>query len=272
MAPRKLLVFDLETVPDVAFARKLWPEHAALSDAEMTQHIYNVFLQRTQNTSDFPSPPFHRIVAIGCLLADVEAEDNGTESYRLRKLGCIGEEGDDEATLLQKFFDFGAREGLRLVSYNGLGFDVPVLKLRALHHNLPIRWFMNHLTNKWDNYSSNKALAFHTDLADVFSAKGRAPKLDEVCTLAGLPGKLDVSGAKVYEMFSAGELGQIRDYCETDVLNTYLLYLHHQHLGGILYPELMADEITRVRTYLTKEGKTRAHLSQFLEAWQTPTS
>lgn len=269
MAPRKLLVFDLETVPDVTLARKLWPEHEGLDDAAMCAHIAQYFMDKSGGRSDFHSPPFHKIVAIGCLLADIELEDNGTESYHLKKLGCIGDEGDDEATLLQKFFDFGAKDNFRLVSFNGLNFDVPVLKLRALHHRMQIKWFMNHLTNKWDNYSSNKALPFHTDLADVFSSRGASPKLDEVCTLAGLPGKLDIAGNKVCELYMDGKLKEIRDYCETDVLNTYLLYLHHQHLGGVLFPELMADEVTKVRQYLGKESKARPHLSQFLEAWQS---
>lgn len=269
MAPRKLLVFDLETVPDTAFARKLWPEHAELDDEAMGKHIAQYFLDKSGGRSDFHSPPFHKIVAIGCLLADIEQEDNGTESYRLRKLGCIGDEGDDEATLLQKFFDFGAKEQLRLVSFNGLGFDIPVLKLRALHHHMPIKWFMNHLVSKWDHYSSKNALNYHTDLAEAFGTFRGLPKLDEICTLAGLPGKLDISGNKVSELYAAGKLGDIRDYCETDVLNTYLLYLHHQRLGGILFPELMADEVTRLHEYMNKEGGTRPHLSQFLKAWQS---
>lgn len=269
MALRKLLVFDLETVPDVQYARALWPEHAQLTDAALEEHISTYFREKSGGRSDFPSPPFHKIVAIGCLLADIEQEDDGTESYRFRKVGCIGEEGDDEATLLQKFFDFGGRESLRLVSFNGLGFDIPVLKLRALRHQMSIRWFMNHLTSKWDNYSTKNALNFHTDLAECFGTFRGLPKLDEVCTLAGLPGKLDISGNKVSELFAQGKLQEIRDYCETDVLNTYLLYLHHQRLGGILYPELMADETSRVQEILATEGEVRPHLAQFLKAWQS---
>ncbi|PZP39228.1 MAG: 3'-5' exonuclease [Pseudomonas fluorescens] len=267
MGPRKLLVFDLETVPDIALAKKLWPEDTKdLSPEETVEHIYAVHRAASSTGSDFPRPCFHKIVAIGCLLADIELED-GYETYHFRKVGCIGDESDDEATLLQKFFDFGARENLRLVSFNGLGFDNPVLKLRALHHQIPARWFMNHLTSKWDNYHSKNALAYHADLAEMLGSYRAMPKLDEVCTLAGLPGKLDVSGAKVYEMHLRGEMQGIRDYCETDVLNTYLLYLHHQHLGGLLPTEMMADEFAKVRTFLENERGKRNHLGQFLDAW-----
>lgn len=267
MAPRKLLVFDLETVPDLNLARKMWPtETDGLDDLQTVEYIYEHHRKASSSGSDFPRPSFHKIVAIGCLLADIEPED-GYETYNFRKVGCIGDETDDEATLLQKFFDFGKRENLRLVSFNGLGFDVPVLKLRALHHHMPARWFMNHLTNKWDNYHSKNALAYHADLAEMFGSFRAMPKLDEVCTLAGLPGKLDVSGSKVYEMHLRGEMQGIRDYCETDVLNTYLLYLHHQHLGGLLPTEIMHDEFQRVREFLAAERDKRPHLGQFLDAW-----
>lgn len=267
MGPRKLLVFDLETVPDLNLARKLWKtECADLNDLACVEYIYEHHRKASSTGSDFPRPCFHKIVAIGCLLADIEHED-GYETYHFRKLGCIGEETDDEATLLKKFFDFGARENLRLVSFNGLGFDNPVLKLRALHHHIPAKWFMNHLSSKWDNYHSKNALAYHADLAEMLGSYRAMPKLDEVCTLAGLPGKLDVSGSKVYEMHLRGEMQGIRDYCETDVLNTYLLYLHHQHLGGLLPTQTMADESAKVREYLEMNQEKRPHLGQFLEAW-----
>lgn len=271
MGPRKLLVFDLETVPDTDLAKKLWHHPCAeMTAEECVEHIYAFHREKSPSKSDFPAPAFHKIVAIGCLLADIELED-GYETYHFRKLGCIGEETDDEATLLKKFFDFGARENLRLVSFNGLGFDNPVLKLRALHHHIPAKWFMNHLSSKWDNYHSKNALSYHADLAEMFGSFRSMPKLDEVCTLAGLPGKLDVSGSKVYEMHLRGEMQAIRDYCETDVLNTYLLYLHHQHLGGILPTQTMADESAKVRTYLEKEREKRPHLGQFLDAWNATT-
>src|SRR4051812_12069708 len=106
MGPRKLLVFDLETVPDTALARNLWPEGCAdLSNEDCVEYIYAHHRAKSSSGSDFPAPPFHKIVAIGCLLADIE-QDGGTETYHFRKLGCIGDEGDDELTLLQKFFDF----------------------------------------------------------------------------------------------------------------------------------------------------------------------
>lgn len=268
MGPRKLLVFDLETVPDTSFAHALWPETAEMPPEETVQHIYTVMKGANASGSDFPRPAFHRIVAIGCLLADIEHTDEG-ESYHFRRLGCVGE-GDDEYKLLADWLDFGAREPLRLISFNGRGFDLPVIKLRSLAHGLQASWLFQR-GDKWSNYSSRYDMVWHVDMADVLADFGAArgmPKLDEVCTLAGLPGKLDISGSKVYELHNAGKLEDIRNYCETDVLNTYLLYLKYQHLAGAVSADNLARAEHDAREYLQREQAARPHLAQFNEAWQ----
>ncbi|NBX85681.1 MAG: hypothetical protein EBQ80_00320 [Proteobacteria bacterium] len=104
-------------------------------------------------------------------------------------------------------------------------------------------------------------------LADFGAARGM-PKLDEVCTLIGLPGKMDVDGSRVVDMVAAGQLAAVRDYCETDVLNTYLLYLKYQHLSGMLATEALLAEEQHVREFCVKEGKKRGHLAAFLELWK----
>jgi predicted PolB exonuclease-like 3'-5' exonuclease len=268
MGPRKLLVFDLETVPDVALARRLWPETEGLDDAAVTSLILAKHQAQSSTGSDFPRPSFHKIVAIGCLLADVELLD-GQESYHLRRLGCMGEEADDERQLLERWLEFGAREPLRLISFNGRGFDVPVIKLRALHHGLAAGWLFQR-GDKWSNYTSRYDQIWHVDMADTLTDFGAArgmPKLDEVCTLAKLPGKLDLDGSRVCDLFAEGKVQEIRDYCETDVLNTYLLYLKYQVLTGMLDPERLYQEVDAVKTMLAKEGPEKPHFQQFLEAW-----
>ena len=269
MGPRKLLVFDLETVPDVDLARKLWADTEGLDDTAVTNLILEKHKLQSATGSDFPRPSFHKIVAIGCLLADVETTD-GMESYHLRRLGCIGEVGDDERKLLEAWLDFGAREPLRLVSFNGRGFDLPVIKLRAMHHELVAGWLFQR-GDKWSNYTSRYDQIWHIDMADTLTDFGAArgmPKLDEVCTLLNLPGKLDIDGSRVCDMFAAGKVQEIRDYCETDVLNTYLLYLHYQRLTGAASPDALAQEFAAVKTMLAKEGPQKLHLQQFLDAWQ----
>ncbi|HEX2859710.1 MAG TPA: 3'-5' exonuclease [Alphaproteobacteria bacterium] len=277
MQPRKLLVFDLETVPDLDLARKLW-EDVPADDTAARDHVLNVFRERNGGRSDFPSPAFHKIVAIGCLLADIEPMEGGrAESYHFKKLGCIGKDGDTEADLVRQWYDYAAQQAghgvpLRLVSFNGRGFDLPVLKLRALKHGVNAAWLFQS-GDKWSNYGSRFDNTWHADLADVLADYGAARggmKLDEVCTLIGLPGKLDIEGSKVADMVAEGRLNDVRDYCETDILNTYLLYLRWQRLSGILSPEALTKEEDALREFLAREGKGAKHLKSFAEAWPQP--
>jgi predicted PolB exonuclease-like 3'-5' exonuclease len=105
------------------------------------------------------------------------------------------------------------------------------------------------------------------DLMDVlsgFQGRGRA-SLDDVATLLGFPGKLGMEGSKVWEVYLQGGINRIRDYCETDVLNTYLVYLRFQLLRGQLNAVEHAGEVARVRTLL--QDSSAPHLREFAAAW-----
>lgn len=258
MLPKKLLVFDLETIPDVALCRTLWEDAAAdLDDAAVVEKLYEKMLEETGGKSNFPKLPYHKIVAIGCLLADIETAD-GLESYHFRRLGCIGEGTESEKELVTKFFEFGAAHAMRLISFNGRMFDVPCLKMRALTHGLDASWLINGPAtgrgDKWSHYGSRYDGQWHVDLRDVLTDFGASPgggKLDEIATLIGLPGKLDMAGDHVWQRVAAGDLEGVRTYCETDVLNTYLLYLKWQRTAGTLAPEGYAKATQDIKDHLT---------------------
>jgi len=272
--PTRLLVFDLETVPDLELARAMNSEWAELEDISVRAKLSAAALEKSGGRSDFLTHPYHKIVAIGALMVDM-AELDGQESYTLKSLRCIGSEEDSEKVLLEKFGDFCGRafEGgqpFRLVSYNGRGFDVPVVKVRALKHGVPLPWLFM-AGDKWSNYGSRYDVTWHMDLADAMTDFGAARamvKLDEACALVGAPGKLDLDGSWVADLDAAGELGKVRDYCETDVLNTYILYLHWQHLVGMLAAESLKRELSHVMDYLVAEGEERTHLADFAAAWE----
>ena len=84
--------------------------------------------------------------------------------------------------------------------------------------------------------------------------------------MLGFPGKLGMDGSKVWDAYQAGKLGEIRDYCETDVLNTYLVYLRFELIRGNLDQVGYDREILRARDYLKSENKP--HWRAFLEAWK----
>jgi hypothetical protein len=108
----------------------------------------------------------------------------------------------------------------------------------------------------------------HTDLMDVlagFQGRGRV-SLANMAQLLKLPGKLGFDGSQVWDAFLAGNLLGIRRYCETDVLNTWLVYLRFAQLRGQLSREQHADELARVRSFLAQSHEP--HFAAFLGAWQ----
>lgn len=266
MPHRTLLVFDIETVPDTDVVPRLIG--FADGDVEARRASLEVYhLEVTEGRNPFPRQPFHRIVAIAFLLAEIEAEGDG-EIYYLRELRAGGGETSGEAELVAGFFQFVERHKPRLVSFNGRGFDLPVLKYRAMVHGIAAP-YLYRAGDKWEGYSKRYADEWHCDLQDVLSDYGASArlKLAEICAALGFPGKFGIDGSQVAALWDEGHVRDIRDYCETDVLNTYLVYLRHRlHRGGMAkaaYNRAIADVVSLIES----EGRARPHLARFLEAW-----
>jgi 3'-5' exonuclease len=252
------LVFDIETVPDVGGLRRLRPGSEALSDAEVAEQA---FAERREKTgSDFLPLHLHRVVAIGCAFRDAQG-------FRVR---CLGTEQDDEAKLVADFFRLIDRYTPQLVSWNGGGFDLPVLHYRALIHGVPASryWEMGEDDRefKWNNYIS-RYHARHLDLMDLlalYQPRATAP-LDEIARLAGFAGKLGMDGSRVWSAYQQGDLGRIRAYCETDVVNTFLVFTQFQRMRGLFTESSCAAEQTLVRS--TLQSTAGEHWREFLSAW-----
>jgi predicted PolB exonuclease-like 3'-5' exonuclease len=103
------------------------------------------------------------------------------------------------------------------------------------------------------------------DVLAGFQARARA-SLADVAALLGFPGKLGFSGDQVWDTYRAGGLADVRRYCETDVLNTYLIYLRFQFLRGRLDAAGVAGEFERVRALL--RASDEGHHAEFLKAWE----
>ena len=158
-----------------------------------------------------------------------------------------------------------------LVSWNGSGFDLPVIHYRSLLYGIDASHYwetgQNDTSFRYNNYLS-RYHERHTDLMDVLAAyqpRANAP-LDEIATLCGFPGKMGMSGAKVWDSYQAGRIEEIRDYCETDVLNTYLVYLNYERNRGNFDQAGYEAECARVREEL--KASEKPHLLEFEAAWQ----
>jgi len=266
MQHRNLFVFDIETVPDTDAV----PALTGLTDPDISarrEALERYHLDITGGKNPFPRQPFHRVVAISFLEAEIDA-DGRHESYLLRELRSGGEEGFSERQIVAGFFQHFERNRPRLVSFNGRGFDLPVLIYRAMKLGVQAP-ALHDKSNKWENYTARYATDWHCDLLEALSGFGASArvKLNEVCSILGLPGKFGMDGSKVAETYDAGGIGDIRNYCETDVLNTYLVYLRWQHHTGALATDDLNRANADVIALIEAEKESRPHLGEFLEAW-----
>ncbi len=252
-----ILVFDIETIPDVDLGRRLYGLEG-LSDEQVAKAMFT--LRRNLTGGEFLSLEQHRVIAISCVLRSRDG----------LRVWSLGDPSSTEAELIERFYDGIERFTPDLVSWNGSGFDLPVLHYRALRAGIQA-------TRYWQTGDEDGAFRYnnylsryhwrHTDLMDVLS--GFQPRarvsLENMACLLGLPGKLGFSGAKVWQAWLAGDLVGVRRYCETDVLNTYLVYLRFDLMRGRLTSERHAEEVERVKTLL-RAGK-EPHFGEFLNAW-----
>ena len=256
------LVFDIETIPDTNGLRALLDLPAAATDEDVANIAFHQ--RRQHNSSDFLPLQQHRICAISCALRD-------SQTF---KVWTLGDANSTEAEIIQRFFDGIEKYTPQIISWNGGGFDLPVLHYRAMINRVqaPRYWDMGEDDKdfKWNNYISRYHNR-HLDLMDVlamYSPKNNAP-LDDIAQLCGFPGKLGMDGSKVWDAFKDGKIEEIRNYCETDVANTHLVYLSFQLMRGHLTPTAYEAEIKLVRETLagyTLDGKS-PHWAEFLAAW-----
>ena len=253
-----ILVYDIETVPDIDGLRRAHALPAALSDAAVRD--WAVQQRRLRTGGDLLPLQFQRVVAIGCALRDGAG----------LKVWSLGEPADPEPELIRRFFDGVERYVPQLVSWNGSGFDLPVLHYRSLIHGVPAAKYWDWGDDDRDFRYNNYLGRFHTrhlDLMDVLAAyQPRATAgLDVMARLCGFPGKLGMDGSEVDAAVAAGRIADVRRYCETDVLNTYLLYLRFQLLRGVHTAGEHAKEISLARERIAATGAP--HWQEFLAVW-----
>jgi predicted PolB exonuclease-like 3'-5' exonuclease len=196
------LVLDIETVPDEAVYT---PPEAAPGNER-------------------PFPPLYacKPVVIGVMWLD--------ETLACKRMGTIGE-GKDEAGMLADFAEFMTKWTPHLVTWNGRGFDLPVLLLRALHHGIAFPWYYRNSDYRY-RYSEEG----HLDLGDFLADHGaaRMTSLHGAARLIGLPGKDGLDGSQVEGLYHAGQIEALRQYCLSDVAQTAFVFLRYRLLVGVI--------------------------------------
>jgi hypothetical protein len=254
-----VLVFDIETVPDVEGLRRLHGLDGKIPDRQVAEMAFQ--LRRQATGGDFLPLHLQRVIVISCALKERE------DGFRVWSIS-----GESEGELIQRFFDGIDKYTPQIVSWNGSGFDLPVLHYRGLMHSVraPRYWDMGEDDRdfKWNNYIS-RYHSRHLDLMDLlalYQGRANAP-LSDLAQLMGLPGKIGMEGSQVWEAYQAGKLAEIRNYCETDVVNTYLIYLRFLAMRGTLTTEQHKAQCAVVRSTLAKSPEP--HWKEFLGKWGT---
>lgn len=175
-----------------------------------------------QQPPALPPPPYHQVVVIGVLWMDA--------TYRVLKIGAIGG-AKGEAQILRDFVRFVEDKKPDLVTYNGRGFDLPVIASRCLKHGIPFRHYFQAQDMRYRFSASG-----HFDLMDYMTDFGasRAVALDTMAKLIGLPGKVGVDGKDVGPMVHAGRLSEVEAYCLCDVAQTTGVFLRVQLVRGMI--------------------------------------
>ena len=256
-----VLVFDIESIPDVDGLRALRGAGPELSD----EQVYAGWLaeRKEKGQSDFMPLYLQRILVISCVFRNAEG---------LRVHSFVDRDGQSEAKVVQTFFHAIEKHTPQLVSWNGSGFDLPVLHYRGLRHGVEAGkyWDLGEDDRefKWNNYISRYHMR-HLDLMDLlamYNPRSNAP-LDAMAKLCGFPGKLGMDGSQVYAQYLAGQSDDVRRYCETDVMNTYLVYCRFQKMRGGFTDAEYDQEIAFVKETLGQLGPDESHWREYLEAW-----
>jgi predicted PolB exonuclease-like 3'-5' exonuclease len=263
MSAWPVLVFDIETIPDAAGLRQLRDADPALSDQQVLEQ--ESAARASAGRSDFLPHHLQRVVAISCVYRSADGLRVHSFVDRSPRDGP-----SEEGRIIQQFFATIEKRVPQLVSWNGGGFDLPVLHYRGLMHGVVAGKYWDFGEDdrefKWNNYISRYHHR-HLDLMDLlalYQPRANAP-LDAMAKLCGLPGKLGMDGAAVHGIWLAGRIEDIRRYCETDVMNTYLLYCRYQLMRGGLTPAEHAQEAVLVRSTLAAIDEP--HWREYLAAW-----
>ncbi|WP_348518770.1 3'-5' exonuclease [Campylobacter sp. CCS1377] len=242
-----ICVFDCESIPDTELIRK----NLAFEGSDLEVSLKALEWQKEQSGNEFLPLPFHKIVSICAVVSD--------SFGRFIKVNKI--DGDDEESMIRNFFNFIEKQP-KLVSFNGKNYDMPVLVLRALKYNIKASTYLDTISDKWNNYKTRFSELKHCDLFESLGGT-RGLRLDLICSMAGLPGKYEVHGDEVMTLFYNKEYEKIHEYCESDVLNTYMLYLKYELIKGNLCESDYVDFLNLMVEYLKKEKKHRNYVEIF---------
>lgn len=262
--PRNFFVFDIETVPCIETARNFLNLGSEVSEEEVVAKLTAYHSEITNGQNEFYRQLFHKIVCVSFIAGTIHPLKGGKEKYVIKSIKTGGRNGESEEEILRQIFSYLNKHPSRLISFNGRGFDLPVMQYRAMKYGIDAKWIYN---DGYYNYNHRYSIEKHCDLLDMFSNFGASArvKMAEVAALFKVPCKFNgISGSNVYELFKAGKIEEICNYCEDDVIATYILYLRFMEHSGKLSAEGYNIVIDNLLAML-KADTAPAHQTLFAE-------
>lgn len=274
--PELVLFFDMEWVPDAAGARRLFDLDDETSELDAMQALWEKSPQydADKNPRPFLKYMFSRIVSIAFLSRKLVVRDGeAVPEFSLNSLPRLPVEvGDpDEVAIIERFLYIVGERRPQLVGFNSIESDLQVLIQRGIINEVTAPAFNQRPNKPWegDDYFDARNSEGHLDLIKRFSGGAMMPRLDELAKLCGFPGKIDVKGDQVTDLWLAGELTKIVEYNQIDVLNTYLVWLRTVYFAGRIAEEHYIAEQDYFRAFLESESNKaeKAFLAEFINKW-----
>lgn len=275
--PELALFFDMEWVPDAAGAKRLFDLPDEMTELDAMQHLWehSAAYNAETNPRPFLKYMFSRVVSIAFLSRKpfYNRERELTIEFGLNSFPNLPVEdmNVNEAEIIERFlYSLGKRKP-QLVGYNSAESDMQVLIQRGMINEVTAPEFCKRPDKPWEgiDYFKRWDNEDHLDLLKLFSARDMTPRLDELAKMCGFPGKIDVKGDQVTDLWLAGDLTKIVEYNQIDVLNTYLVWLRVVYFAGKLGEEDYISEQEQFRDFLEAETQKpeKAFISAFIDKW-----
>jgi len=255
------LVFDIEAIADGDLVSKIRYPGEGLSAAEALVRYRAQLL--AENGRDILPVTF--MLPISVAVGKVDAE------FRLLDVSVLDAPAFRPHVIARHFWQGWNHYGRpTLVSFNGRGYDLPVLELAAYRYGYPVPAWFNVEARSFEQARNRYNIETHLDLFDLLSNFGAARLsggLNLLANLIGKPGKAGVDGSQVQDMFDRGESAAINDYCRCDVLDTYFVFLRTRVLLGKLTLDAERELVATTKQWLEEQSEAHPTYAHYLSHW-----
>lgn len=255
------LVFDVESVADASLVAKLRYSGESLEPTDAVRRYRDELMEKYQ--SDFI--PYTFQLPISVVVGKVTAD------FRLEDVVVLDEPQYRPHVITENFWrGWEKYHRPTMVSFNGRGFDLPLLELAAFRFGISVPGWFQETSRSFDQPRYRYNTTAHLDLYDLltnFGATRLTGGLNLAANILGKPGKMDIEGNMVQDMFDAGRLAEINDYCRCDVLDTYFVFLRTRVLLGKLTLEAEQKLIAETKQWLESKAESSPAYRSYLDHW-----